>query len=181
MVRELPCFCSWTICVHYWIRLSYYCWIQLFRKAIAYFGGRRIAYNSVDGLSSNLVPTRAPQLSSIWMNSLAHYSLLKWLQLTSLIAIGVCAFEPLPLHGDEQQRAEQLHRKVQPLLEEHCLGCHSGAEPDAGLTLDHFDTPLDFLKGRSVWEKAIQKMEIKEMPPPDSGEISESDRKYLIS
>ena len=115
------------------------------------------------------------------MNSLAHYSLLKWLQLTSLIAIGVCAFEPLPLHGDEQQRAEQLRRKVQPLLEEHCLGCHSGAEPDAGLTLDHFDTPLDFLKGRSVWEKAIQKMEIKEMPPPDSGEISESDRKYLIS
>lgn len=83
--------------------------------------------------------------------------------------------------ADDKQRTAELRREIQPLLEEHCLGCHSGAEPDAGLTLDHFDTPLDFLKGRSVWEKAVQKMQIEEMPPPDSSDLEEEDRKRLIS
>lgn len=83
--------------------------------------------------------------------------------------------------ADERQRTMELKKEIQPLLEEHCLGCHSGAEPDAGLTLDHFDTPLDFLKGRSVWEKAVQKMQIKEMPPPEDSDLSSRERERLIS
>jgi len=82
--------------------------------------------------------------------------------------------------AEETQRARELITKIKPLLQAHCLDCHSGAEPDAGLTLDHFDKPLDFLKGRKVWMKAVQKMQIEEMPPPDSSELSAEDRKMLM-
>ncbi len=81
---------------------------------------------------------------------------------------------------DTATRQRELDQLVKPLLREHCLDCHSGAEPDAGLTLDHFDKPLDLLKGRSIWEKAIQKMQIEEMPPPDASSLAESDRKFLM-
>ncbi len=74
----------------------------------------------------------------------------------------------------------ELKTKVWPMLAEHCLDCHSGAEPAAGLTLDHMDSPLAFLKGRSLWEKAVQKMQIQEMPPPDVSSLTEADRSYLI-
>lgn len=84
------------------------------------------------------------------------------------------------LGADTGQRQQELNSLILPLLKEHCLDCHSGAEPDAGLTLDHFDTPLAFLKGRSIWEKAVQKIQIEEMPPPDSSELLPDDRKLLI-
>lgn len=82
--------------------------------------------------------------------------------------------------ADDAELLRQLKLRVAPLLQEHCLDCHSGAEPDAGLTLDHFDSPLSFLKGRAVWEKAVQKMVIKEMPPPDASSLSDEDRKFLV-
>jgi hypothetical protein len=83
--------------------------------------------------------------------------------------------------ADTAMRAAELDAKIKPLLQKYCLDCHSGVEPDAGLTLDHFDSPLDFLKGRRVWEKAVQKMQIGEMPPPDANEMSEADRKLLMA
>lgn len=82
--------------------------------------------------------------------------------------------------AQDAKREGELRNRIRPLLEEHCLDCHSGAEPDAGLTLDHFDSPIDFLKGRDVWEHAVQKIQIKEMPPPDSSTLTAVDRKYLV-
>lgn len=81
---------------------------------------------------------------------------------------------------DLEQREADLRTKIEPLLKQHCLDCHSGAEADAGLALDHFDTPISFLKGRAVWEKAIQKLQINEMPPPDDSTLSSKDRKFLM-
>ncbi|RMF37707.1 MAG: DUF1592 domain-containing protein, partial [Planctomycetota bacterium] len=81
--------------------------------------------------------------------------------------------------ADPDQRARELRDRVQPLLAEYCLDCHAGAEPDAGLTLDHFDRPIDFLKGRAIWQKALMKIELKQMPPPDAAELSGEDRAYL--
>lgn len=83
--------------------------------------------------------------------------------------------------GDENDRLEVLKQRVQPLLQEYCLDCHSGGEPDAGLSLEHFDAPLDFLKGRKIWEKASQRIQFREMPPAEFAAIPDSDREFLIS
>lgn len=84
------------------------------------------------------------------------------------------------LAADPAERERQLRLEIEPLLEQHCFDCHSGEEADAGLALDHFDTPISFLKGRSVWKLAVQKMQIGEMPPPEDSELSDADRKKLI-
>lgn len=83
--------------------------------------------------------------------------------------------------NDKEAKSTELRREIGPILEQHCYGCHSGAEADAGLALDHFDTPLSFLKGRTVWKRAIQKMAIGEMPPPESSDLSDDQRKQLIN
>jgi Protein of unknown function (DUF1592)/Protein of unknown function (DUF1588)/Protein of unknown function (DUF1585)/Protein of unknown function (DUF1587)/Protein of unknown function (DUF1595)/Ca-dependent carbohydrate-binding module xylan-binding len=75
---------------------------------------------------------------------------------------------------------KQLSTQVQPLLREHCLECHSGAEPEAGLSLEHFDSPKAFLKGRRVWEKAVQRMTLGDMPPRESHKLDDAKRKFLI-
>ncbi|MEM8733548.1 MAG: DUF1592 domain-containing protein [Planctomycetota bacterium] len=99
--------------------------------------------------------------------------------LLALWTVGFPVLEPAEA-ADEKQKLSELRGRVLPLLEEHCLDCHSGAEPDAGLTLDHFDKPIDFLKGRDVWEHAAQKIKIEEMPPPEDSSLSDADRKYLV-
>ncbi len=81
--------------------------------------------------------------------------------------------------ADPQVLQKQLDTRIKPLLTEHCTGCHGGAEPDAGVSLEHFDTPKSFLKGNKLWMKAVQKMELGEMPPKDSPEMPEADRKAL--
>lgn len=80
---------------------------------------------------------------------------------------------------------KQLDSTIKPLLRQHCLGCHSGAEPEAGLSLEHFETPRSFLKGRRVWEKAVEKMKLGEMPPRDaqaagSQILKDSERKLMM-
>ncbi len=74
---------------------------------------------------------------------------------------------------------KQLSAQVQPLLREHCLECHSGAEPEAGLSLENFDSPKAFLKGRRVWEKAVQRMTLGDMPPRESSKLDDAQRKFL--
>ncbi len=83
--------------------------------------------------------------------------------------------------AENAQLQKQLHERIVPLLKSHCLDCHSGAEPDAGLTLDHFSSPIDFLKGQAVWRKAVQKMELGEMPPPESSSLTEMDRAEMVA
>ncbi len=81
---------------------------------------------------------------------------------------------------DNGQKVSELREHIQPLLREHCLDCHSGSEADAGLSLEHFETPLDFLKARSESEKVIEKLKSGSMPPLDASSLSREDRKRLI-
>lgn len=95
----------------------------------------------------------------------------------SLVLAGIpvgfaCATDQLVLQ-------KQLTSQVQPLLREHCLECHSGAEPEAGLSLEHFDSPKAFLKGRRIWEKAVQRMALGEMPPKETSKLDDAKRKFL--
>ena len=98
----------------------------------------------------------------------------------SLVFAFVCE-QSWPAHAtDNILLQKQLSTQVQPLLREHCLECHSGAEPEAGLSLEHFDSPKSFLKGRRVWEKAVQRMALGDMPPKESNKLDAAKRKFLI-
>lgn len=95
--------------------------------------------------------------------------------------VSICGFSEFVRAADNILLQKQLTTQVQPLLREHCLECHSGAEPEGGLSLDHFDSPKAFLKGRRVWEKAVQRMALGDMPPKESNKLDDAKRKYLMS
>lgn len=84
------------------------------------------------------------------------------------------------LAADTAAPTIEFQTQIKPLLTTHCYACHSGSDADAGLALDHFDNPIAFLKGRSVWKKALQKLRIKAMPPPEVSGLSSADRQVLI-
>ncbi len=91
--------------------------------------------------------------------------------LTALVFSLACS-----MTSAQETKAQKLVQQIQPLLKKHCIDCHSGSEPDAGVTLDHFDKPVDFLKARRLWERCIQRVELKEMPPSESSTMTDQER-----
>ncbi|MFN9602481.1 MAG: hypothetical protein ACK6A7_03450, partial [Planctomycetota bacterium] len=54
-------------------------------------------------------------------------------------------------------RNRQYTETIQPLLEQSCFDCHSGAEAKAGLSLALFESARGVFKERAVWEKVAQR------------------------
>ena len=76
---------------------------------------------------------------------------------------GTLAKEPT-LHVD----ADTHLKTVAPFLKTHCVSCHSGAEPEAGLKLD--DLNADFVAGSRdarAWHEIMDRLNLGEMPPDD--------------
>ena len=106
-----------------------------------------------------------------------------WKLILISIAAGIAAVggAPEPAMGvDWEKRDRELAEKIQPILQNACLDCHSGAEADAGLALTHFQTAKSILKERDTWAKIIQRIEIGDMPPPDAEQLTPEDKTELI-
>ncbi len=80
----------------------------------------------------------------------------------------------------ESERAFQ--EQIRPLLKQTCIECHSGPEPDGGLTLEHLDNVKSLMKERRIWQKIVQRVRIGEMPPADGDvKLSDADRARFVS
>ena len=79
--------------------------------------------------------------------------------------------------------AERAYKEqILPLLKKTCIECHSGAEPDGGLTLEHLDSVKSLMKERRIWQKVVQRVRIGEMPPADGDtKLSDADRARFVS
>lgn len=104
-----------------------------------------------------------------------------WLKLIVVATIlsGLHGTSTFPSARGQESKAQKLAQQIKPLLKKHCIDCHSGAEPDAGVTLDHFDKPVDYLKARRLWERCVQRVELKEMPPPESSTMTDQERQQF--
>jgi len=60
----------------------------------------------------------------------------------SATALLRCADEPAPQPGDDGPRAVHYSTDVQPILDRHCVRCHGGSEPEAGMDLSEEMTSL---------------------------------------
>jgi mono/diheme cytochrome c family protein len=81
--------------------------------------------------------------------------------------------------ADGGQRPDELEPRVRQLLADHCLDCHSGTEPAAGLGLDHFQTLRSIRRENDVWEKVWRRVEDGSMPPAEHGEMPAEERRWL--
>jgi len=75
---------------------------------------------------------------------------------------GVC----LPAATAERTDPGFLEAGV-PFLKQHCLACHSGAKPEAELSLAEFRDDASLLKNHKLWDNVIGMVETGGMPPED--------------
>jgi hypothetical protein len=71
-----------------------------------------------------------------------------------------------PVVEDEKT---DFQTQVMPLLKQYCTECHGGTKQKAELDLDRFQGKADaaVMKDRELWEKVLEKLEGREMPPED--------------
>jgi len=93
------------------------------------------------------------------------------------LILGLCI--GTALGTDWQKRNEQYAREIQPVIQKYCLGCHSGAEAESGLSLNHFEDAKSVFRQRRIWEKVSQRLEIGDMPPADSLQPNDKERKQV--
>lgn len=66
-------------------------------------------------------------------------------------------------------------------LKAHCVGCHSGDEPEADLALDVFRDNASMIPQRKKWEAVLRMLEGGLMPPPDEKQPSSGDREQFTT
>lgn len=70
-----------------------------------------------------------------------------------------------------------FEKQIQPLLQEYCVGCHSGQKPKGDLALDGL-TP-DFGADAAAWNKVLKRLNEHTMPPNGKPQPSDSQRQSV--
>ncbi|MEL7496127.1 MAG: DUF1592 domain-containing protein [Planctomycetota bacterium] len=82
---------------------------------------------------------------------------------------------------DELRKVQrEYNQKIKPLMETHCVDCHSGNSADAGLDLSKYETIKDLLNARKSWEKVRVRVAAREMPPEDSDPLSDQEHQTFL-
>ena len=100
-----------------------------------------------------------------------------------LLALGMVFVSTLGISKatDWTKLNEEYEKKIQPLIEKYCSGCHTGADAESGLAFNNFADAKSVFRQRRIWEMVAVRIDIGDMPPADSPQPSSEDRKILTS
>ncbi|MCC9601909.1 DUF1592 domain-containing protein [Stieleria sp. JC731] len=76
--------------------------------------------------------------------------------------------------------ATEVPRDVSTLIDQHCVDCHSGDEPDGDLDLATLGFDLDDLEIRRRWIQAHDRVLAGEMPPNDAMSLEPEQRSAFV-
>ena len=74
----------------------------------------------------------------------------------------------------------QEPREVAALVKSHCVDCHSGTKPEAGLNLKQLKFDLADRRAFATWVRVHDKLAAGEMPPPDEDQPSPNERRAAV-
>ncbi len=80
-----------------------------------------------------------------------------------------------------QADVERFRAEFRPLLERHCVSCHSGGLPKGRLRLDGVDLALADQAGREQWHKVLERLRAGEMPPSEAVQPASADVEAFIA
>src|SRR5712675_3005783 len=83
--------------------------------------------------------------------------------LASMVLAGAVAW-PVAAQQAAKNPAPGSAAAQRVILEQYCIGCHSGPTPFAGLNLANLD-PANLEENGAIWEKMIRKLRDRQMPP----------------
>ena len=79
------------------------------------------------------------------------------------------------LLAQSHEAAPRFNDKGWAYLKAHCVKCHSGNDPEAGLVLDVFRDSQSVIRQRKVWLTVLNRIAAGEMPPKDEPQPSVTD------
>lgn len=74
-----------------------------------------------------------------------------------------------------------FEKEIRPLVQQYCNDCHSGETTEADIDLDAFSTQADLRRQLDVWLKVRTMLDSRQMPPKDSRQPTDDQRKRLQS
>ena len=90
------------------------------------------------------------------------------------------AIAPLMLLGTTCVLAGTFEQSIQPVLEEHCLNCHSAAKQKGDLDLERFSSVAEIKKHPMIWQGVLEQIQTGEMPPKKEPLLSAAEKKLLL-
>lgn len=81
-----------------------------------------------------------------------------------------------PCRGQDVSDVAQV---IVPFVEKHCVKCHGGEKPTAGLSMPTVRDSKAILKERKLWDTMLHLIESGEMPPPEQGQPSADEKSAL--
>ena len=107
-------------------------------------------------------------------------------QLRSAVIAAILIGLPLTVVAAEAKEdqfvilADEYAEKTRPLMKEFCLECHSTEQQEGELDLERFSTLANVRRSAPVWQKVVEMLSNGEMPPKDSPQPSQNQRKELL-
>ncbi len=71
-------------------------------------------------------------------------------------------------------------REIRPLLTARCNDCHATSDPQGELDLERFDSIASIRSAPHHWQRLVEMVADRQMPPADASPLSESERATLL-
>ena len=100
--------------------------------------------------------------------------------LASLFVLG-CLQGPTMIAAPPDSDVERGFAKdVQPFLSTYCTSCHGGGSPAAQLDLRQYATGTSVVEDYARWNRVLEKLSAKQMPPEKAKQPPEAARRHVI-
>ena len=103
------------------------------------------------------------------------------LESRSTLAFETRAFETRAVESTEAELATRFEKQVLGIVKDHCSECHSQEIAEADIDLTDFKSLADIQRNLIVWQKVAEMLDSNQMPPKDSKQPTEAQRKELRS
>jgi hypothetical protein len=70
--------------------------------------------------------------------------------------------------------------EIQPFLDRYCTDCHSGDKADGGLNFKSYADVAALHADRRTWQRVYDRIRVKAMPPEDSDQPTDEERKVVV-
>jgi mono/diheme cytochrome c family protein len=121
--------------------------------------------------ASRIIP-KAWSRSRIRRAGSAARGLLAWSGMAGLLALTVMGSRS---RGAEDDAAARFQRDIQPILADHCYGCHGNGIKKGGVTLDEFASDDALLQNRDLWWSVLKNVRAGIMPPAKKPRLSQDE------
>jgi mono/diheme cytochrome c family protein len=113
-------------------------------------------------------------------------SILVVVLLSSVAAVGAAQRAPEHSRGGSatatpSSPSERFDDVVRPFITRNCVQCHGNKKQENGLNLEALESSQSLVEHGDRWEKVIEKLRAKEMPPIEEEQPEEADRQAVAT